>query len=153
MIDKFELWKEYEKIAMHFNSLLIQLRMRALGGVAIIIALISFNARSNTSMIIQLKVYGFSFLILSVIWLAIFLLDFFYYNKLLLGAINSIVNLEGMKEPDIKIKFSTDVKDYDEYSDETYKTLWAIIFYYISVLISLVAIGFYCIYRAYILGW
>ena len=30
----FEVWQEYEKIAMHFNDLLMRLRTQALGAVA-----------------------------------------------------------------------------------------------------------------------
>ena len=149
MIDKFEVWKEYENIAMHFNTLLIQLRMRALGGVAIVVALISFIGKSEIDMGLQLKIYGFSFLILSVAWIAIFLIDYFYYNKLLLGAVKSTINLEAMLESEIKINFSTDVKEYVENEDVTYKNLWAILFFYVSVLILLMATGIYCLYCVY----
>jgi hypothetical protein len=33
--DVFKLWSKYEDIAMHFNELLIKLRVQALGGVTI----------------------------------------------------------------------------------------------------------------------
>ncbi|WP_045057133.1 hypothetical protein [Aliterella atlantica] len=32
----FQVWREYENIAMHFNELLIKLRVQALGAIAII---------------------------------------------------------------------------------------------------------------------
>lgn len=38
--DLFNVWKEYEGIAMHFNELIIRLRTHALGGVAAISAII-----------------------------------------------------------------------------------------------------------------
>jgi len=33
-INRFDLWKEYERVAMHFNDLIIRLRSQSLGGVA-----------------------------------------------------------------------------------------------------------------------
>jgi hypothetical protein len=36
---EFNRWLEYEKITMHFNDLLIRLRIQALGGLAAICAI------------------------------------------------------------------------------------------------------------------
>jgi hypothetical protein len=39
---RIELWDKYEKIAMHFNELLIKLRTQALGAVATIVTAAGF---------------------------------------------------------------------------------------------------------------
>jgi len=148
-MNKLDIWKEYESIAMHFNDLLIQLRMKALGGIAIIIALITYAGKSDITLMQQLEIYGFSSAVLAIVWLAIFFIDYFYYNKLLLGAITSTVDLEATLEADINIKFSTEVKSYVENTKVSHKNLWPILFFYSSVFILLVLASVYCLAKAY----
>ena len=131
---KLEIWKEYEKIAMHFNTLLIQLRMRALGGLGVIVALIGFVSRSSESDELQWGLLGASFLVLSIVWFAIFLLDYFYYNKLLLGAVSSTLDLEKDNTTSPEISFSTDVKTYMEGRGNSFSNLWPIFTFYMVVL-------------------
>lgn len=91
--DIMELWKEYEGIAMHFNDLLIRLRTQALASVAAISTLVSvFAITKNASESWLVATIVFS--ILSLFWIAIWIIDFTYYNKLLIGAVVSLVELE-----------------------------------------------------------
>lgn len=148
-MSKLDIWKEYESIAMHFNDLCIQLRMKALGGVAIIIALITYAGKSEIELLEQFKVYGLSFGVLAIVWLAIFFIDYFYYNKLLLGAINSTVHFEASSTSNTDIKFSSEVKEYVENNKVQFKNLWPILFFYISVFSLLVISSLYCLAKAY----
>jgi hypothetical protein len=91
--DLFNVWKEYESIAMHFNELIIRLRTHALGGVAAISAIIGYISSNSTSQID----WGFLsavFFMLTIAWTAICYLDLGYYNKLLEGSVKAILEIE-----------------------------------------------------------
>ena len=129
-ISKLDVWKEYESISMHFNTLLIQLRIRALGGIGVVAAVLGFVSKSDTSQGMQWTLIAYSMLALFFIWLAIFLIDVFYYNKLLLGAVSATIDLESNTDEKIDIKFSTSVKDYVEGKSQKFDNLWPIYWFY-----------------------
>jgi hypothetical protein len=94
----FELWCKYEEVAMHFNDLIIRLRFQALAGLAGISAIVSIVGRSGSqSAGVSSNVLGGFFLLLVPLWIAIWVLDRFYYDKLLTGAIKAIRDLESSK--------------------------------------------------------
>lgn len=86
----FKLWSKYEDIAMHFNDLLIRLRIQALGSVTISGTLATAILKPDSNYI-SLK---FVFPFFLVAWLAIYCLDMWYYNRLLSGAADAIIKLE-----------------------------------------------------------
>jgi hypothetical protein len=91
----FELWKKYEDIAMHFNDLLIRLRMQALAGVAALATVVSIFTKIDTQHIqgsweIAAGVLG----ALCMFWIAIWVLDLCYYNRLLIGSVVALMELE-----------------------------------------------------------
>lgn len=89
------LWEKYEDIAMHFNDLLIRLRTQALGGVAALATVAGIFAKSNVfGARDSWEVASFVLLGLTVFWVAIWVLDFWYYNRLLIGAVVAIIELE-----------------------------------------------------------
>ena len=100
--DKYYLkvWKNYEDIAMHFNDLIIRLRIQSIGGIAAlatIIGIILKNTNDNN------EVFNYGLAILAIIclmlfWVAIWILDLRYYNRLLEGSVNAILELEKNKE-------------------------------------------------------
>ena len=47
--DVFKLWSKYEDIAMHFNELLIKLRVQALGGLTISVTLVTAIFKDGNS--------------------------------------------------------------------------------------------------------
>jgi hypothetical protein len=94
-----ELWKEYEKIAMHFNDLIIRIRTQALGGVAALSALTGIFAKADLGPLsYSWQVAGLVFLALAAFWLAIWIIGFRYYNKLLIGSIAALLALEKRSE-------------------------------------------------------
>ena len=100
----FMLWSKYEEITMHFNELIIKLRVQALGGVTITgtIATAIFKGDNNTGILkFLLPMYFFG-------WLAIYFLDIHYYDHLLTGAVNELLALE---EKSDNIKLSTTIKN------------------------------------------
>ena len=90
----FEVWKEYEQIAMHFNELLIQLRMRALGGVAAISALVGILSKGDTVADFRWGIVSSVLLVLTLVWIAIWIIDVKYYTRLLLGSVRAVLEVE-----------------------------------------------------------
>lgn len=113
-LDVQTLWEKYEETAMHFNDLLIQLRMRSLAGTAAAATLVGIFADG----VAEDAYYGWLiaaafFVAMLFVWAAIFCLDYFYYNKLLWGAVNAITELEentANGNPTTKINLSTSIK-------------------------------------------
>jgi hypothetical protein len=90
-----ELWEKYEEIAMHFNDLIIRLRTQALAGVAALSTLVGLFAKSDLGPFsYSWEIAGFVFLALALFWIAIWIIDFGYYNKLLIGAVAALLELE-----------------------------------------------------------
>jgi hypothetical protein len=112
--DRFELWKEYEGIAMHFNDLIIRLRGQSLGAVAAFATLGAVVARNYTAPDLRWGLLMGVFFFLSVFWVAIWILDLGYYNRLLEGAVDALLALEadskGSKSVD-RIELSTKVEE------------------------------------------
>lgn len=92
--DRFAVWQEYEKIAMHFNDLLMRLRTQSLGGVAAIAAFAGVIVHGDVPANLRWPVLAGAFALLLVFWVAVWVLDFKYYNRLLLGAVSALVDLE-----------------------------------------------------------
>jgi hypothetical protein len=86
------LWEKYEDIAMHFNDLLIRLRMQALGVVAALSTLVGIFTKTEKAITWEVAALVFAGLLL--FWLAIWILDFAYYNRLLIGAVLALLELE-----------------------------------------------------------
>src|ERR1039458_745986 len=89
-----ELWEKYEKIAMHFNDLLIRLRTQALGGVAALSTLVGLFAKTSAGVNTSWEIAAVFFLCVCFLWVAVWIIDFCYYNRLLLGAVVALVALE-----------------------------------------------------------
>jgi len=91
----FETWREYERVAMHFNDLLIRLRSQALaaiGGFATIAGVLLKSAEIEAR--IRWEAMAAVFVALSILWVAIAILDGAYYSRLLTGAVRALVAIE-----------------------------------------------------------
>ena len=100
----YELWGKYEDVAMHFNDLIIKLRTAALAGVAALSTLVGVFAKSDAGHFgITWEIAFCVFLGLIAFWLAIWILDFAFYNKLLIGAIAALIDLETLSATEKRI--------------------------------------------------
>ena len=112
----FKLWKSYEDVAMHFNDLIIRLRIQSIGGVAALAAILGIflNERSGDgSNSFSYCIASIALFVLMMFWVGIFILDIFYYNRLLEGAVNAILELEQSKDDFAKkkdIRLSTNIE-------------------------------------------
>lgn len=108
-----DVWKKYEDIAMHFNDLLIRLRTQALAGVAAIVALVGFVAKiHDVKLSWEMAIAGF--FILALFWIAIWIMDFQYYNRLLAGAVIALLEVEKLSKTQTHIRhinLSTTIED------------------------------------------
>jgi hypothetical protein len=101
-----KVWKHYEDVAMHFNDLIIKLRTQSIGGLAGLAAILGIflhsQAGSNASFNCGLAVVAI--ICLMLLWIAVWILDMCYYNRLLEGTVNAILELEKKKDDYLKKK-------------------------------------------------
>jgi hypothetical protein len=101
------LWRHYEDIAMHFNSLIMQFRLQVIGGAGAIGTLASYLIGEKVSPGQQDWLRA---LVSSGLWLLILsaaILDVGYYNRLLRGAVNALLDFE-KRHPEIQM--STEIE-------------------------------------------
>jgi hypothetical protein len=79
---------------MHFNDLLIRLRTQALGGVAALAALAAVMVRGDLAPVLQWGALMSAFVLLILFWVAVWILDMRYYNRLLHGAVKALLEIE-----------------------------------------------------------
>ena len=68
----FKIWKEYQKIEMHFNDLLIKLRVQILGLVVAVITIGGFVLKLTNTGAIDWKIVFWILIVLCFIWIALF---------------------------------------------------------------------------------
>lgn len=98
--EEMQLWFHYEEVAMHFNQLIIQYRLQLVGGAGVIGALASYLVQQKVSN--RLKRYELHVVVSLVLFLVVSAaasLDIFYYNKLLQGAVDALMEYE-KRHPD-----------------------------------------------------
>ena len=88
------MWKEYQRVAMHFNDLLMQLRSQSLAAVAAFAAIAGVFAKADVDAGLRWDMLASVLALLLCFWVAIWLLDFLYYNRLLIGAVDALMALE-----------------------------------------------------------
>jgi len=99
-----DVWQKYEDIAMHFNDLLIQLRMQALAAVAAISTLVTIFGKTGADPKLSWELAALIFSLLAVFWVAIWIIDFCYYNRLLIGAVTAILDIETLSKDAMHIR-------------------------------------------------
>ena len=100
-------WERHEKIAMHFNDLILKVRIQALGALAAVVTVGGvFLKTGQPEQHLPWGVVTSVFVILLAFWIAIWLLDFLYYNRLLMGAVDSLLALEDVINSGAKIEFN-----------------------------------------------
>jgi hypothetical protein len=157
--NRIEVWKEYEVIAMHFNDLLIRLRTQALGGVAAVAVLAAVIVRGDISVTLRWEVLVAAFSMLLLFWVAVYFLDTLYYDRLLEGAVDAIVELEESDKkgnPFPGLQMSTRIEEVVATGKPTrLKTSWRVhagrrIFYYtvFGTLVFGLAVSLYGFFNA-----
>jgi hypothetical protein len=128
---RIELWEKYEEVAMHFNELLIRLRTQALGAVATIVTAAGFLVSRGSTTEPWWAVSAVSVLLL-IAWCTLWMIDVFYYSRLLRGAVNALLRLEG--ESGGLIDLSTSVeKLFGRPDSNAVRLSWPVYVFYIPI--------------------
>jgi hypothetical protein len=143
-----DLWSKYEDIAMHFNDLLMRLRTQSLAGIAAVSTLVGLFTKETVANIQMGWLAATAiFTAMAAFWIAIWCLDFLYYNRLLIGAVTAIRRLEAKtgKEPATSIDISTTIES--EFKTplnklQTSSALGVLLFYGIVLAVILSGVGF-----------
>ncbi len=101
--DQIQLWFHYEEIAMHFNQLILQYRLQLMGGAGAIGALSTYLIGSNVTDVAQrnwLRLLVSAGLLVLIVAAAT--LDLLYYNELLRGAVDALIEYERL-HPEINM--------------------------------------------------
>lgn len=99
--DRLKVWKEYEQVAMHFNDLLMRLRTQSLAAIGAVATLAGIVLTSEGSVGLRWATLAGVFSLLIFFWVAVWILDFVYYNRLLGGAVDALLEIES-ESPDQK---------------------------------------------------
>jgi hypothetical protein len=102
---------------MHFNDLLIRLRTQALGGVAALAALAAVMVRGDLAPLLRWGVLACAFMLLILFWVAVWILDMRYYNRLLHGAVKALLEIEELSrqnQPVPGLTLSTHIEETAE---------------------------------------
>ena len=145
--DLFKVWTQYETLAMHFNDLLMRLRSQSLAAVAAFATAAGVLIKTE-SVGVDFR-WGFMsavFSCLFVFWIAIWILDLWYYNRLLLGAVEALLvieraSLEGDRilGVNLSVQIEAAVRRRRKGSWKRCKGIW--VFYFIVCLLLLTATG------------
>lgn len=144
-----QLWAKYEDIAMHFNDLLMRLRSQSVAGIAAVSTLVGIFTREGIADVhMDWLIATVIFFAMVVFWVAIFCIDSFYYNRLLLGAVAAIKDLEARTAGSIHIDMSTRIEA--EFGNPIWGFKWpryfgVVAFYVIVWVIIIVGAIFSCL--------
>jgi hypothetical protein len=140
----FEVWAKYEDIAMHFNDLIIRVRFQALAGVAALAVGSGFILERISDEPTRWMLMTVLFVVLALLWIALAVLDFFYYNRLLLGTVDAILKLEEASKQMTtvdQLELSTLIKrEVEEPLCRWRKSLWGPLLFYSIVLLCLLGV-------------
>lgn len=100
-----QLWWHYEETAMHFNQLIMQYRLQLMGATGAIGAVAAFVISHKSSQSHFYELRAFTSTIVTILFIAAACLDIFYYNELLLGAVDALLELEA-NNPQINLSTS-----------------------------------------------
>lgn len=89
-----EVWAKYEDVAMHFNDLLVRLRLQALGGLATLVTVAGFVVGDTVTLTTRYRAMLILAAMLICAWVGIAVIDLGYYSRLLKGAVAALTDLE-----------------------------------------------------------
>jgi len=146
--DVQRLWEKYEGIAMHFNDLLIRLRTQSLAGVAAVSAVVGIFSKEGLGDIkLDWDIAQAIFFAMIWFWIAIWCLDMGYYNRLLNGAVNEIIELEkstaGSFDGEINMSRSIEAQFNKPWWNHAKRSYDGVVMFYGIVMAVLVAGFFY----------
>jgi len=104
-----DLWFHYEEIAMHFNNLIMQYRLQLIGGAGVLGTVASYLIGGKVENVTQR--HWLRFIVSSgllVLITAAASIDVFYYDRLLRGAVDALLQFE-KEHPSIQMSTQIEV--------------------------------------------
>src|SRR6267143_493811 len=86
-----EAWKTTEQVAMHFNELIMNFRLKAIGGItaaAGVFGTILLTKGDVATTAQNFRLFAAAAVLLLPVWLAVAYIDVAYYQRLLRGAVD-----------------------------------------------------------------
>lgn len=155
---RIRLWMKAEEVAMHFNALILNFRLKAVGAVTVGAGLFSIllTKESVSSPRLNYELFAGAMVFLSLVWIGILWIDIGYYSRLLRGAVWEAVRLEKASGGAIRLSLMIDKAvagrssadegdDEDERDNSVGRSRWA--FYLLPLAAFLGAAGL-AIYKA-----
>src|SRR2546426_4948083 len=90
-------WKTTEEVAMHFNDLIMNFRLKAIGGItaaAGVFGTILLSKGDVATTAQNFRLFAAAAFLLVPVWFAVAWIDLAYYQKLLRGAVDEALRLE-----------------------------------------------------------
>jgi hypothetical protein len=91
---QYEVWAKYEDVAMHFNDLLVRLRLQAMGGLATLVTIAGFVVGDAVTLSTRYQAMLILTGMLTFAWVGVAIIDLCYYSRLLRGAADALIELE-----------------------------------------------------------
>lgn len=102
---QFEYWAKCEDIAMHFNELTIRFRLQALGGVAVVGAVLGYAKKTQ---VLSRDAVHYGIAVVLCFWASAAMIDFLYYGRLLKGAVKELLRIEGVSAGALRLSTAID---------------------------------------------
>ncbi len=94
-----QLWAKAEEVAMHFNEMILNFRLKALGAITLaggLVGAVLLTKEGGPPSRFSCLAFSAGMVFLSAAWVAIGVLDLGYYHRLLLGAVREVIRLENL---------------------------------------------------------
>lgn len=113
--DAARLWVKAEDVAIHFNEMILNFRLKAIGAVTVgagLFGTILLTKENLAAPRINYMIFAGAMAFLAVVWAGIWAIDFGYYFPLLVGAVNDVIRLEQLSGGTVQL--STLIKKESE---------------------------------------
>jgi|GEM_PF-5769800 len=131
-----QLWFHYEEVAMHFNQMIIQYRLQVMAGTGIVGTVGSYIVGSKSKEPETLyALRAFFSCGLLVLFISAAAIDLLYYNELLLGAVDALIELES-RHPEINLSTAINNRFASEINPDGETTAIHYVYYGLGAAIS-----------------
>lgn len=140
--DEARAWTKAEDVAIHFNEMILNFRLKAVGALTLAAGLVGsvLLAKGDKAGDAVPPINYFSFALgmwfLAAVWAAIMCLDLFYYHRLLLGAVADALRIEETSGGRLQLSTLIKKKAEEGPTDSVARGL-----FYVLPLVAMIAAG------------
>jgi hypothetical protein len=136
--DESRAWAKAEDVAIHFNEMIMNFRLKAVGAVTLAAGLVGsvLLGKGEPPPSINLYTFALGIWFIAIVWVAIMLIDLFYYHRLLLGAVDEVLRIE--ESSGGRLRLSTQIK---KRAEEGFGDSFARGAFYLLPLVAMIGAG------------